>query len=194
MTLTEPGFVPAPLDLGDVRLLPWGAGLLRYAPDVARIIADEEVALWNPIRETDPGAWILGHTADGASGDVAGFAVLDAASAALLGTVGLYWPNRADGQAAIGYRLLPEARGRGVATRATAAAARWAFTAAGARRIELCHAVGNTASCRVAERCGFPLEGTLRASHRYGDGRHHDEHLHARLAGDPEPEPFGRAR
>ncbi|GAA1117506.1 GNAT family N-acetyltransferase [Kitasatospora arboriphila] len=193
MTLTAPGFAPVPLDLGDVLLLPWGAGLLRYAPGVARITADEEVALWNPIHETDPEAWILGH-ADGGSGDVAGFAVLDAATAALLGTVGLYWPNRADGQAAIGYRLLPEARGRGVATRGTAAAARWAFATAGVRRIELCHAVGNTASCRVADRCGFPLEGTLRASHRYGDGRHHDEHLHARLAGDPEPVAFGAAR
>ncbi|MEU2627438.1 GNAT family N-acetyltransferase [Kitasatospora sp. NPDC007106] len=193
MTFTAPGFAPVPLDLGDVLLLPWGAGLLRYAPGVARITADEEVALWNPIHETDPEAWILGH-ADGGSGDVAGFAVLDAATAALLGTVGLYWPNRADGQAAIGYRLLPEARGRGVATRGTAAAARWAFATAGARRIELCHAVGNTASCRVADRCGFPLEGTLRASHRYGDGRHHDEHLHARLAGDPEPVAFGAAR
>ncbi|MEV6209894.1 GNAT family N-acetyltransferase [Kitasatospora sp. NPDC051914] len=193
MTLTEPGFAPVPLDLGQIRLVPWGAGLLRYAPGVARITADEEVALWNPIRETDPEAWILGH-ADGGSGDVAGFAVLDTATEALLGTVGLYWPHRADGQAAIGYRLLPEARGRGAATLATAAATRWAFTTAGARRIELCHAVGNTASCRVAERCGFPLEGTLRASHRYGDGRHHDEHLHARLAGDPEPPPLGAAR
>ncbi|TGB15201.1 hypothetical protein E4099_07255 [Streptomyces palmae] len=33
---------------------------------------------------------------------------------------------------------------------------------------------------------GVP-EGTLRDSHRFGDGAYHDEHLHARLAADPEP-------
>ncbi|WP_223884412.1 GNAT family N-acetyltransferase [Micromonospora craniellae] len=42
----------------------------------------------------------------------------------------------------------------------------------------------NPASCRVAERAGYPVEGTLRESHRYGDGRRYDEHLHARLATD----------
>lgn len=31
---------------------------------------------------------------------------------------------------------------------------------------------------------GFLLEGTLRESYRYADGRFHDEHLHARLATD----------
>ncbi|MFD9125879.1 GNAT family N-acetyltransferase [Kitasatospora sp. NPDC059571] len=187
MTGTEPAFHPVPLDLGDVRLVPWGAGLLHLAPAVAEVAADPEIARWNPIRENDPEAWILGHAAD--DGGQAGFAVLEPAGS-LLGTVGLYWLNRADGQAGIGYRLLPAARGRGLATRATGAAAHWGFATAGVRRLELCHAVGNAASCRVAERCGFLLEGTLRASHRYGDGQHHDEHLHARLAGDPEPPRF----
>lgn len=45
----------------------------------------------------------------------------------------------------------------------------------------------NPVSCRVAERCGFRHEGTLRSSHRYGDGVYHDEHLHGRLASDPVP-------
>ena len=44
------------------------------------------------------------------------------------------------------------------------------------------HAVANPASCRVAEKAGFRLEGVLAQSHRYGDGVYHDEHLHARLA------------
>ena len=37
---------------------------------------------------------------------------------------------------------------------------------------------------RAASRHGFALEGTLRQSFRYADGRHHDEHLHARLVTD----------
>ena len=34
------------------------------------------------------------------------------------------------------------------------------------------------------ERLGFTLEGETRSSYRYGDGKLHDEHLHARLATD----------
>ncbi|MEK8106761.1 GNAT family protein [Micromonospora sp. M12] len=60
----------------------------------------------------------------------------------------------------------------------------WAFADLGLHRVELCHAVANPASCRVADRAGYPAEGTLRESYRYGDGRRYDEHLHARLATD----------
>ena len=42
------------------------------------------------------------------------------------------------------------------------------------------HAVANPASCKVALRAGFPLEGLLRQSFVYGDGQRYDEHLHAR--------------
>ena len=49
--------------------------------------------------------------------------------------------------------------------------------------------VDNPASCRVATRAGFALEGTHRSSFRYGDGRLHDEHSHARLAADAELSP-----
>jgi RimJ/RimL family protein N-acetyltransferase len=68
-----------------------------------------------------------------------------------------------------------------------AAATRWAFGALDLVRIELCHAVVNPASCRVATKAGYRLEGTLRQSYVYGDGRRYDEHLHARLAGDAAP-------
>jgi RimJ/RimL family protein N-acetyltransferase len=44
--------------------------------------------------------------------------------------------------------------------------------------------VANPASCRVAEKAGFRLEGTMRASFRAEDGQRYDEHLHARLATD----------
>ena len=45
--------------------------------------------------------------------------------------------------------------------------------------------MANPGSCRVAERAGYLLEGTLRDSHRYGDGRRYDEHVHGRLTTDP---------
>ncbi|MFI0975665.1 GNAT family N-acetyltransferase [Streptomyces sp. NPDC021093] len=111
----------------------------------------------------------------------------DAASPTLLGALTVRWTDRSDGLGMIGYWLLPAARGRGLATKATLAATDWAFRTADVRRLEVAHAVENEASCRVAQRCGFPAEGTLRASYRFGDGQYHDEHLHARLATDPGP-------
>jgi len=82
---------------------------------------------------------------------------------------------------------MPAARGRGVAALAVDAACRWAFAALPVDRIELCHAVENAASGRVAEKAGFTYEGHLRRSFRYGDGVKHDELLWARLVDDPPP-------
>ena len=67
------------------------------------------------------------------------------------------------------------------------AACRWAFAAVPLERVELCHAVENTASGRVAEKAGPTLEGRLRRSYRYGDGLKHDELIWSRLADDPAP-------
>ncbi|MEU6239504.1 GNAT family protein [Kitasatospora sp. NPDC047058] len=186
-------FVPVTLDLGDIVLRPWGrtADVRGGAvPGLLAAAADPAIALWNPIRVTDEAsaeAFLDRCDAGWASGDSAAFAVLDGTDATLLGNVSLRWTNRADRLAMTGYWLTPAARGRGAATRATRAVTSWGIATAGTRRIEIAHAVGNTASCRVAERCGFPAEGTLRESHRFGDGKYHDEHLHARLATDPEP-------
>ncbi|MDT0267792.1 GNAT family protein [Streptomyces sp. DSM 44915] len=186
-------FIRATLDLGAVRLHPWGrgpAGPEATADALVAAAADPLIALWNPLATTsrdDALAWLAARDEGWTRGGAAAFAALDAADGAVLGSVTVRWVDRADGLAMIGYWTLPAARGRGLATRATEAATRWAFATADARRIEIAHAVGNPASCRVAQRCGYPAEGTLRDSHRFGDGAHHDEHLHARLATDPEP-------
>ncbi|WP_327368910.1 GNAT family N-acetyltransferase [Streptomyces sp. NBC_01217] len=187
-------FVRTTLDLGDVLLRPWGreaAELEVLLDGLVAAAADPLIARWNPFRAADRSEAVaaLEHReAIWDSGDAALFAVLDATGDALLGNVTLRWVDRADGLAMIGYWMLPAARGRGLATRGTGAVTGWAFATADARRIEIAHAAGNEASCRVADRCGYLPEGTLRASHRYGDGVYHDEHLHARLATDPEPD------
>ncbi|GAB3165667.1 hypothetical protein GCM10027059_23500 [Myceligenerans halotolerans] len=62
------------------------------------------------------------------------------------------------------------------------AAAGWAF-AKGFHRLDLDHATGNTASCRVAERAHFTAEGTRRSAALHEDGWL-DMHVHARLAPD----------
>jgi len=50
----------------------------------------------------------------------------------------------------------------------------------GLHRLELTHSVANAASCRVALRAGFVLEGTRRAEGLRTDGWH-DMHLPARI-------------
>ncbi|MGV9602356.1 GNAT family N-acetyltransferase [Streptomyces sp. NPDC003631] len=126
------------------------------------------------------------HAADGTS---ALFRITDPERGTTLGHIGVNDIDRVMRTARVGYWVLPEARGRGVATRALALAADWALAGLGLHRLELGHALGHEASCRIAERCGFRYEGTLRGA-MFEAGRQdafRDEHLHGRIAGDPEP-------
>ena len=61
----------------------------------------------------------------------------------------------------VGYGLLPEARGRGVAARALRLLSAWVLSADGMdlERVQLDHAVENVASCRTADHAGFTKEG-----------------------------------
>jgi RimJ/RimL family protein N-acetyltransferase len=70
----------------------------------------------------------------------------------------------------IGYWLLPEARGRGVASRAVRRLADHVFSR-GLVRLEAVVRPPNEASIRVLERLGFEREGCLRQLLRYGEGR-----------------------
>ncbi|MEU0052290.1 GNAT family N-acetyltransferase [Streptomyces sp. NPDC006309] len=101
------------------------------------------------------------------------------------GLIGLNDVDLAGGTAEIVYWLLPETRGTGAAVRATRRLARWALDDLGLHRLRLCHSTANPASCRVAHRAGFTYEGTQRSALLHADGRH-DQHLHARVAGDPD--------
>lgn len=191
--MSSSDFRPAVLDLGDALLRPWGRALGLPGGTVPALVAaaaDPQIARWNPLRATDPAeaeAYLDRCVTGWAKGSAAAFAITDAPDGSLCGNVALRWTDQAEGVALVGYWLLPAARGRGLATRATTAVTAWGVETAGLRRIELWHSVGNDASCRVAERCGYPYEGTLRASHRYGGDTYVDEHLHARLATDPAP-------
>ena len=90
------------------------------------------------------------------------FAVTDAVSGRVLGSIGLTWHEPDVAEA--GYWIRADARGRGLMTRALSLAARHAF-AKGAARVQLRADTENVGSCRVAERAGFTREGVLRAAH-----------------------------
>ena len=84
----------------------------------------------------------------------------------------------------LGYITAPAARGRGVATGMLDALTRWAFDDLRALRVTLIIDVENRASSRVAERCGYVLEGVMRSSYLKDDVRV-DAGLWSRLPTDP---------
>jgi RimJ/RimL family protein N-acetyltransferase len=64
----------------------------------------------------------------------------------------------------VGYWVTAPSRGQGIAPRALSAVCEWAFRLPRIRpleQLELSHAVGNHASCRVAGKAGFALSAVL---------------------------------
>lgn len=193
MTATRQALEPVHLSAGRLYLRPT---LPTDEQAVAAALRDPGVKRWNTgvsianAREPERAAMWLRVRAHGwASGSGAHFAVTDATTGELLGTVGIRDINRLPQQALASYWTAPAARGQGVAAQALDVVCRWGFAPTesgglGLHRISLDHALENAASCRVAEKAGFRLEGTMRGSFLAYDGRRYDSHLHARLATD----------
>ncbi|MFB9462131.1 GNAT family N-acetyltransferase [Streptomyces cinereospinus] len=175
-----------------LRLCGWDPASDADAEAWLRGLSDPDFRRWNtplsPVTDLDSARASLRGKADStANGTSASFRVTDAATGATLGHVGVNEIDHVFRLARVGYWILPEARGRRAATRALDLAARWALTDLGLHRLELGHAAGHDASCRIAVRCGFPAEGTLRGA-MWEAGRQdafRDVHLHGRLATDP---------
>ncbi|MFB7368921.1 GNAT family N-acetyltransferase [Streptomyces sp. NPDC056222] len=111
------------------------------------------------------------------------WAIAPSVRAEPVGLIGLADIDLGGGSGEILYWLLPEGRGHGAVVDATVRISRWALDDLGLHRLRITHSVANPASCRVAVKAGFPLEGTMRSALLHADGWH-DEHLHARIQGD----------
>ncbi|MFF1448527.1 GNAT family N-acetyltransferase [Streptomyces sp. NPDC058274] len=177
-----------------LRLRPWNAESDADAGAWLRGLSDPEFQRWNTplkaVRDIDDARDSLRARAESAAdGSGVSFRVTDAGTGVTLGHIGVNEIDHVIRVARVGYWVLPEARGRQVATRALLLAARFAFSELGLHRLELGHALGHDVSCRVAERCGFLWEGTLRGAmfEAARSDAFRDVHLHARLATDPEP-------
>ncbi len=180
----KPTLSPGPhrtLDGIGLLLRPWE---LDEAEVLVEMAKDPLTQLWNGFGTNDlPGmqAWIERQRIwlEGAT-----WAIHDAATDQVLGSISLFHLDGANSSGEIGYGVASWARGQGVAGRAVTAVSQFGFGELALERIELFHAIENTSSCRVATKAGFVQEGVLRKSYRYADGLLHDEHIHARLRTD----------
>ena len=76
--------------------------------------------------------------------------------------------------------------GRGYTTEAVQLVVDWLFGAKKRHRIHLCIVPENAPSVRVAQKCGFVLEGTVRGAF-FNAGRNQDLLLYSLLRDDPRP-------
>jgi RimJ/RimL family protein N-acetyltransferase len=165
-----------PTDHGLI-LRPWTA---NDVPTVVEAYADPAIQQWNmnSMNEVEAAEWIDSWKSKWMAETDAGWAVDNATTGAVVGRLGLRGIRLDEGRAEVTYWVLPEARGRGIAVGATVAVCEWAFRSLRLHRIELAHSVLNAASCRVATKAGFALEGTRKSALLHPDGWH-DMHLHA---------------
>lgn len=193
MTPPAPDLLPPEFELHGLRLRGY-----RDA-DVAGVVAgcaDPQTqrympAMPHPYDDRVARDWI--HTQSRADwGYTYNFAVADPDTDRLLGGAGLRVPRDGRARAEVGYWVVPEARGRGVATAAARALTEFGF-AQGLGRVELLTMWGNVGSQRVALAAGFRREAELRGVLPGRDGARHDAIAWCRLAGDdgrPAPRPL----
>jgi ribosomal-protein-alanine N-acetyltransferase len=161
-------------------LRPWrasDAAIVKAAfdcPDIQR---------WHTLRlDADAEAldWIAGWRQHWHKEKAASWAVAGRGDDRPVGQIGLRGISLFEAQAGISYWMMPAARGKGIAALALQAVTSWSFDTLGLNRLHLRHSAANLASCGVATKAGYDVEGMMRRSMRHADGWH-DMHLHARL-------------
>lgn len=167
---------------GVVTLRPWQPG---DAPAVFAACQDPEIPRFVPIPQpytiADAESFVTHSAEESAIGPSAHFAVVDPATGDLLGAISKH--ALAPHRAMFGYWLTPEARGRGVATRALRLIVDWTMATTPVLRFELYADVENDRSGRVAVRAGFEPEGIRRAWDLDRDGKPIDAAFYIRLRG-----------
>ena len=129
-------------------------------PAIEQGIVDRDVVRWIGPSEHSAHQTFELNRSRWAEGTGATFSICDPAD----NCVGHVWVNLAgSGRGEVGYWLLPEARGKGLATRSVRLISRWALRELRLSRLSLLTEPSNEQSQRVAERSGFVREGVLRA-------------------------------
>ena len=105
--------------------------------------------------------------------------IFDRESGRLLGSSGLHRIDWRIPRFEIGYWVRTSAAKRGYVSESVRALSRVAFERLGAKRVEIRCDDRNEASARVAERCGFELDGVLRNWNLGTDGTLRDERIYS---------------
>jgi RimJ/RimL family protein N-acetyltransferase len=170
------------LKADELVLRPWRTD---DAPIVREAFECPDIQQWHVLRldsSEEAHDWTNQWPARWAAEEAISWAVVDGAGKPL-GQVGLRGISLAQASAGVSYWTLPAARGQGVAARAVRAMQAWVFGEVGFHRLELHHSTRNEASCRVAAKTGYALEGMSRQAIQHADGWH-DWHIHGRLRAD----------
>jgi RimJ/RimL family protein N-acetyltransferase len=177
-----------PLRAQRILLRPWTSA------DVPAIVAacqDPTIPAYiphipSPYGEADAIGWLESQEPNRLAGSHLELAIADPDDERLLGAIGAANIDMTQLTASVGYWLAPHARGQGHATSALRVFARWLFDDHGLARLELTTDPDNTASQRVAARCGFRQEGYLRSHLRfhYTTGERRDSLIWGLLPGE----------
>ena len=143
-----------------IRLVPFGE---EHDAAFTAMIADTEIARFTPLPQPVPpgfaATWRRRYDERRPARE--NFAVVDE-DGTFLGIAVAPMVDHEARTAELGYAVVPDARGRGVALEALRQLTDWAV-GQGMQRIFLLISVENTASKRVARRAGYRFEGVLRA-------------------------------
>jgi RimJ/RimL family protein N-acetyltransferase len=169
-----------------VRLEPLGG---QHAAGVDALVSDPEVMRFTRVPDPAPSdfarSWIERYEEGRREGRREAFAV-HTHGGEFVGLGLAPEINRDAGEVELGYIVSPAARGRGLAREILMLLTDWAFDKIEAQRVYLIINVENVASARVAERCGYTLEGVMRSWH-VKQGLRADAGLWSRLPSDPVP-------
>jgi RimJ/RimL family protein N-acetyltransferase len=161
-----PAIEPPTLRDGDLTLRP---PLPGDAEAVTAACQDPAIQRWtfvpSPYRREHAEEWLAAAPGRARAGEVVTLLALDGEDR-LAGSFSLLEIDLERGYGEIGYWVAAEARGRGIATRATRLVHEWATAELGLRRLEILPHADNAPSRRVAERCGYRDTGELRAPPR----------------------------
>jgi RimJ/RimL family protein N-acetyltransferase len=167
-----------------VRLVPFSS---QHLPALEVALRDPDILRHTRVPEPPPPSfgptWLARYEEGRHDGTREGFAI-ESDSGDFLGLALVPRIDVEAGTAELGYVVLAEARGRGVASEALRLLTDWAFAERGLVRLELMISTTNVASKKVAARAGYRLEGVLRSLY-FKQGRRQDTELWSRLATDP---------
>ena len=171
------------LAIDELTLRPWQPS---DAPALLAACQVPEIARWagmpQPFLEADALAFIEEALEMWHDGSGAPFAIVETASGQLVGAISRFGPE--GHQATFGCWVVPEARGRGIGTRALRVLAEWTFATTSVLRLHVFIMVGNEISERMVERAGYRREGVLRAWEVLDDGTPVDCVVYSRLRND----------